>query len=384
MTHQVTQQRAASRFLLFALLACTAVFISACSLFSADRPKPTPLDPVTPSIAGRQVWNARIDSVRFPLQVASVGGQFALAASDGTVLVVQADTGREVWRVSLGATVGAGVGYDGRFAGVVTNDGQLVVVEAGKVLWRKAVAARVTTSPLVAGERVFVLGVDRSVQAFDALDGRLLWTLSRPGDPLLLSQPGVLLAYKDTLVAGQGARLTGIDPTRGSLRWEVAVATPRGTNEVERLADLVGPALRVGNLICARSFQAAVGCVNADRGALLWSKTGGGRQGVAGDDKAVFSADATDRLTAFSASAGETLWVSDKLRYRDLSSPLLAGPTVVVGDGEGLVHWLSRDKGETLLRLPTDGSAIVAAPVISDTTVLIVTRQGGLFAFRPE
>jgi outer membrane protein assembly factor BamB len=34
--------------------------------------------------------------------------------------------------------------------------------------------------------------------------------------------------------------------------------------------------------------------------------------------------------------------------------------------------------------LPTDGSAILSAPVISGTTMLVVTKAGGVFAFRPE
>ena len=40
--------------------------------------------------------------------------------------------------------------------------------------------------------------------------------------------------------------------------------------------------------------------------------------------------------------------------------------------------------GKTLLRLPTDGSPVVAQPVLAGTTMLVVTRNGGLFAFRPE
>jgi hypothetical protein len=49
-----------------------------------------------------------------------------------------------------------------------------------------------------------------------------------------------------------------------------------------------------------------------------------------------------------------------------------------------MVHWLSRDTGDALLRLPTDGTAVVAAPVVAGATMLVVTRAGGLFAFRPE
>jgi outer membrane protein assembly factor BamB len=276
------------------------------------------------------------------------------------------------------------VGSDGRYAAVVTRDGELVVLDAGKALWRKELGTRVSTAPLVAGERVFVLGVDRTVQAFDVLDGRRLWTYKRPGDPLALSHTGLLMAFKDTLVVGQGTRMAGLDPLRGAVRWDVALASPRGTNEIERLADLVGPAARVGDNVCARAFQSAVGCVNAERGTLLWSKNYGGTEGISADDTLLIGADASDRLSAWRVGAGEAAWSSDKLKFRGLSAPLIVGKTVVFGDAEGQVHWLSRDKGDTLLRLPTDSSGVITAPVISGTTMLVVTRGGGLFAFRPE
>ena len=61
---------------------------------------------------------------------------------------------------------------------------RLVAVENGQVKWRQPIGARVATAPLVAGGRVFVLGVDRAIQAFDASDGARLWQVARPGDPL--------------------------------------------------------------------------------------------------------------------------------------------------------------------------------------------------------
>jgi outer membrane protein assembly factor BamB len=366
-----------------ALTVLLAALLSGCASGPA-KPDPKPLEPVGAPIAGSQVWSQRIGTVNFPLAVAATGGTFTVAGGDGTVVALQADNGREIWRADVGARLGAGVGSDGRFAAVVTREGELVVLDAGKVLWRKPLVTRVTTAPLVAGERVFVLGVDRAVQAFDVLDGRRLWLLKRSGDPLTLAQAGLLMAFKDTLVAGQGPRIAGIDPLRGTVRWDVPIASPRGTNEVERLADVVAPAVRVGDTVCARAFQAAVGCVNAERGNLVWTKNVGGTEGVAADDQLVVGADASDRLSAWRTASGQMAWSSEKLMYRGLSAPLAVGPTVVFGDAQGFVHWLSRDKGETVLRLPTDGSAVVAAPALSGTTMLVVTRNGGLFAFRPE
>ena len=367
-----------------ALVALAAALVAGCG---SDKPKPTPLESITAQIAGRQVWNARVDSVQFPLAVTVRDGSFTVAGTDGTVLALDAATGREQWRGQAGAKLSAGVGSDGRRAAVVTVDNELVVLDQGAKLWSTRLASRTTTAPLVAGERVFVMGVDRVVHAFDALDGRRLWTLQRPGEALTLAQPGVLAAHKNTLVAGLGALMTGIDPTTGSVRWEVPVTSPRGTNEVERLNDLVGPVLRLGDQLCARAFQTAVGCVSIagpDRASLRWSRLVGGQQAIGGDADYIFGGDGSDRLSAWKTGGGELAWSHERLLFRGLSAPLSAGRTVAFGDVEGQVHLLDRADGKTLLRLPTDGSPVVAQPVLSGTTMLVVTRNGGLFAFRPE
>lgn len=363
-------------------LLLAAALVVACS---SDKPKPTPLEAITPQIAGRQVWSTRLDGgLPFVLMAAVRDGRFVVAGGDGTVMALNAADGREVWRGSAGATLTAGVGSDGRYAAVVTRDNELVVLDRGVEAWRKRLGSLVSTAPLVAGERVFVMGVDRAVHAYDAIDGRYLWALQRPGEPLTLAQPGVLAAFKDTLLVGQGQRLTGVDPLRGTVRWEVALANPRGTNEVERVADLVGPAIRAGDTVCARSFQAAVGCADAQRGVLLWTKNFSGAQALGGDAELVAAADGSSRLSAWRTVSGDLAWNTELLLHRGLSGVAVVGRTVVVGDFEGQVHFLDRANGKTLLRLPTDGTQVIGAPVVSGNTLLVTTKSGGLFAFRPE
>ena len=363
------------------VLPLALVLVAGCA---SDRPKPTPLETVTPAIAGRQVWSVRVEGLPFVLMPTARGEVFVVAGGDGAVMALSAADGRELWRGTAGARLGAGVGSDGRYAAVVTRDNELVVLDRGAVLWRKSLASRVVTAPLVAGERVFVMGVDRNVQAWDVVDGRYLWQLQRPGEALTLAQPGVLLAYKDTLLVGQGHRLAAVDPLRGTVRSELALSSPRGTNEVERVADLIGPANRIGDTVCARSFQTAVGCADVQRGVQLWSKTIGGTAAVGADGDLVVGADASDRITAWRTLNGDLAWNSEQLRHRGLSGFLVIGRAVVVGDFEGQVHFLDRNGGKTLLRLPTDGSAVIGTPVSLGTTILVATRNGGLFAFRPQ
>jgi outer membrane protein assembly factor BamB len=228
------------------------------------------------------------------------------------------------------------------------------------------------------------LAADRSVTAFDGATGRKLWVQQRPGEPLVLKQPGTLLAVGDTLVAGLSGRLVGLNPNNGSVRWEAPIASPRGTNEVERLVDLVGRTSRVGDTVCARAFQASVGCVNAARGTLLWSKPANGSEGLHGDDRLVFGTESDGKIVAWRRTDGERAWTSERLQYRTLSAPLVVGRSVVVGENTGAVHLLSREDGSPLNRLNTDTSGVAAAPVLAGDILVVVTRNGGVYGFAPE
>ena len=359
-----------------------------------DVAKPVPLEPLDAKIGGHQVWKLSLGGAAFSSitgsagfgaqGVTAVGNNFIIGALNGVLMSVDADSGKENWRTDLGSRLSTGIGSDARFSAVVTRDGDLVTLDGGKILWRQHLDSAVVTAPFVAGERVFVLGVDRSVQAFDAVDGKKLWVYAKPGDALTLSQAGVITAYQDTLLFGLGPRLTALDPLKGTVRWEVPVAAPRGTNEVERLADLVGPASRVGSTYCIRAFQNGIGCVDAERVTALWSINTGGAQAIGADEDFVFAGDASDRLSARRRANGESVWLSDKFQNRKLSGMLSIGKVVVFGDYEGWVHFLDRTTGTPLLRLQTDGSQIVGAPVRAGNTFAVTTKDGSVYAFRPE
>ena len=360
-----------------------ATLLAACAS-GPDKPKPTELTANPGLLRVRQAWSAQIGALAFPLEVKVNGDAVTLANSDGVLQSLDARTGASLWRsASLGA-LAAGVGSDGRIAAVVTRGNELVVLEAGREIWRQKLTAPSYTAPLVAGGRVFLLTADRAVSAFDGASGRKLWSQQRPGEALVLRQAGVLLAVGDTVVVGLGGRLLGLNPGNGSVRWDAPIASPRGTNDIERLVDLVGPAARDGNVVCARAFQAAVGCVDASRGTLLWTKPAIGLVGLQGDDKYIFGVEGDSKIIAWRRADGERAWDSERLRFRGLGTPLLAGRAVVVGEETGLVHWLSRDDGAALTRMPTDGSAVVTAPVLAAGTLVVVTRNGGIFGFKPE
>ena len=348
------------------------------------KPQPTELQPVTALVSARQSWSSRMGPVSFPLDVSVASDGVGVASDDGSVALLDAQTGRDIWRVALKTPISAGVGSDGKVLAIVTKANEVVALQNGKELWRQKLNAQVFTAPFVAGARVFVLAADRSVNAFDGQTGRKLWSQQRPSEPLVLRQSGVMLAVGDTLVVGLAGRLVGMNPSTGSIQWEAPIATPRGINDVERLVDLVGSVSRVGDSVCVRAFQASIGCVNAARGNLLWTKPANGVQGIHGDDRLLFGTEADGTVIALKRTDGERVWSSERLRYRGLSAPLVAGRSVVIGDATGFIHLLSREDGSLLNRLTTDGSAIAAAPVLAGNTLIAVTRNGGIYGFQPE
>lgn len=367
-----------------AVAGCAAVLslLTGCGSLFSDAPKPASLETIQAKASARLLWSASDAKVDFPMRPAVVGNLLATASSEGLVTVRDLSAAAPRWTARAGATLSAGVGFDGQRAAVVTQNNELVVMAAGKEVWRKRLASGVSTPPLVAGERVFVLGLDRAVDAFDAIDGRYLWRLQRSTDPLSLQLPSVIMARGDTLVVGQGPRLVGVDPLRGSVRWELSLATSRGSNEVERLADLVGPAVRSGDVVCARAFQSAVACGDLARSTLVWSRNIGGTTSVAMSDDAVVGADASDRVTAWKPGSGELLWTHERMLNRRLEGLSAWRGWVAAGDFEGQVHVMDAKTGQTVMRLPTDGSAIVAPPTVAGNTLVAVTRRGGVYAWQ--
>ena len=270
-----------------------------------------------------------------------------------------------------------------RFA-VVTQNNELIAVEAGREIWRQKLQAGTYTAPLVAGGRVFALTADRTVLAFDGASGQRLWAQQRNADPLVLSQAGVLAAWNDTLLVGVEGRLLGLHPGTGLPRWESVVGSSRGTNEVERLVDLVAGLSRLGNSVCARSFQTTVTCVDASRGTVQWTRASQGHTGLDGDDSRIYGTESDSKVNAWNRQNGQPAWTQEALRFRGLGAPLVMGRTLVLGDDAGLLHFLAREDGKVLQRLSTDGSAIAARPVLAGQTLVVVNKSGQITGYRME
>jgi len=359
-----------------------ALFISACSS-GPKPPKPASLPAVVGGLSIQPVWSVQMGAVDEHLRLSAAKGMVAMGSAKGQLRVVDAQTGALRWQAQTRA-IAAGVGFDGQRLALINDINQLEVWVDGKRVWMQPLTARGFTPPLVVGERVFALTADRQLHAFDGLTGRTLWSQVGSGEPLVLQAPGLLAAWGNTLLVGWGERLVGVDPLTGRAQWDVALTMARGTNEIERLRDAVAGVHAAPGVVCARSFNTAVTCGDPVTRQRLWSANRDGIQGVSGNDQGVWATDGSSRVTGWGLRDGKELWTQDALLHRQVTAPVVLGKSLAVGDLDGWVHWLSLDKGAVLARMPTDGSRVLAAPILVGNTVVALTQRGGVYAWRPQ
>ncbi len=340
--------------------------------------QPTALTEIKSTLNTRVAWRASVGAGRTELmQPAVAENAVYAAAADGAVVRLAPDTGQVVWRSDTKARISAGVGSDGLTVAVATSRGEIIALGAdGKELWRTQVGGEMRSPPLVGRGLVVLRSTDYRITALDAASGKRRWAYQRANVPLTLRGLTEMVFASDLVIAGfPSGRLVALNNANGAVRWDVAVSEPRGATEVERLADVVGAPLVIGNEVCAASYQGRVGCFDANNGSLRWSSEISAGAGPTADERRVYVVDAKSNVAAFNRAAGSSAWRQDKLMHRELSAPLALRRAIVAGDFAGVVHFLSPEDGSFVARVPLSAE-IVATPRGLGGGVVIQARDG--------
>ncbi len=368
-------------------LAATAV-LGGCSLFSSkNKHEPAKLQEVQQVLAVRQAWSVSVGkSGPYVMQPAVAGNNVYVSAAGGTVTALEGATGRTLWQGKSDADLTSGPGSDGTLTAVAGEKGAVIAFdEKGAQKWKIAINGEILTAPLVGQGLVIVRTTDGRILGLDAGNGERKWIYQRSPSALNLRSSLPMVFAGDSIILGfAGGKLGALATGTGALRWEAAVSYPRGVSEIERLNDVTGAPSVDGSQVCAASFQGRVACLDSSNGAPRWGRDFSSPNGVTQEDGALFAADEKSVVYGFNVQNGTDLWKNDTLLWRDLGAPLAFGRTVIVGDFEGWLHFLSRDDGKFVARVKTDGSAISAAPVVVGQTLVVQTRGGGVYGYLPK
>lgn len=365
---------------LAALASATA--LAGCGVFgigsSSSAPKPAPLTEFTAQVTPAAAWSVSVGKAGgFRFWPTISGGRIHAAAADGTVTVVEEDTGKLISRFDLKRKLSSGASGDGEHLFAGTLKGDVVAFDAsGKEKWTSNVGGEVLAPVTIAGANAIVRTPDGRVFALGLADGKRRWVYQRATPALLLRAESGVVATPTSVVSGYpGGKLIALDREDGKLTWEVTVSLPRGSTELERVADIAGVPVIDAGRICAAAFQGKVACFDIQGGTTLWSRDLSSATGLALDERNLYLSDDQDNVHALDREGGASRWKQDKFARRKLTVPVVSGGRIVVGDSLGFLHVLSKDDGAIIGRHSVDGTAVNA--LIAVKGGVVVQTAGG-------
>ena len=379
-----------SRFALLPLLmaGCTAPSVPVGDYFdrwfgSGPALKPAELVAIKPTATARVLWQGDAGTAeKYAFTPAIAGNSVYVAGAAGQIVRFDAGSGKVLARIETKHRLSGGVGSDGRLILAGTARGEVLAFdEGGKQLWKSQLTGEVLSAPQTDLGIVVVRSGDGRIFGLDAATGTRKWVYQRTLPALTVRTHAGVVLYRDAVFAGfAGGRLVALAINNGNVGWEATVALPKGATELERVADISSLPVIDGRQSCAVAFQGRVACFDLTKGTLGWARDISSVAGMAIDDRNVYVSDDKGAVVAFEKSTGASQWKQDKLFGRRISGPIAVGKHVAVGDYQGYVHFLSRDDGSFAARIATDGSAIIARPMVLNDGVLVQTRNGGVFA----
>lgn len=344
------------------------------------------LQPIKATAEVRVLWRESVGKGDDYVFVPAVVGSTVYAASkDGNL--VRLEEGRQVWRINAGQALSGGVGSDGKTVVVGSPKGDLLAFSAndGTSLWKAKASSEILAAPALGEGLVVVRSGDNKLAAYDLADGKRKWIYQRPTPALSLRvTASPVIADKFVFAGFPGGKLIAVSTSNGAPVWEGAVALPKGTTELDRVADITSAPVIDGRDICAVAFQGRVACFDLGSGNLVWARDMSSAAGLSIDGRYVYVSDDKGAVHALDKASGASIWKQDKLFLRRLTTPLARRSHVVVADAQGIVHFLNREDGSFAARIATDGSPVAAPLQVLGSSLILQTRSGGVFAIEAQ
>jgi outer membrane protein assembly factor BamB len=239
-----------------------------------------------------------------------------------------------------------------------SQDFNLYVIDAasGSERWRLETDAKIRSTPVIADNTVFVGGNNGILRALDLTTGEKQWRTRLEHDH------NSRLNYAGGRLYVQGDGLAALNPTDGTVEWQVDVAPGLG-----------GPAIVDGTVYANEQDTNRVSAFDAADGSREWRARIQGRipyhaSPVVGD-ATLFLTTHEGVVHALDVTSGDTRWRFDAGAAETAqSTPAFRDGTLYYGTDRGILHAVDVGSGEEQWRVETPGR-IRASPIVLDETL---------------
>ena len=369
---------------------CTAllVLLGACAGGKDTSEPPAELQAFEPTVQVDKLWSGKVggksERLRLGLRPATDGARIYAGSYDGQVTSFDAENGDKIWSVKTGLALTAGPGFGDGLLAFGTADGILLLLDAatGAERLRQATGSEVLAAPAVGSGVVVVRTVDGRLRGFSASNGATLWSVEQSLPTLTLRGNTAPRVAGTIVVSGfNNGRVGAYEIVNGDPVWEVAIANPTGRSELERLVDVSAGLQIVGNDVYVVGYHGRAVGIDLQTGVVLWQQDLSSYAGLGADFNNIYVTNDFDAVIALERNSGTQIWRQEALRLRDVTAPTRYANTLVVGDYEGYLHWLSPDDGSFMGRARAAGQRISGAPLVVGQNVYVQGDDGTVAAF---
>lgn len=366
----------------------TAAFLAACAKDNVEPPAPL-TDIGRPQLKVDELWERGITgnnvAQRVNLAPASDGINVYVASNGGSVYALSLKDGSIVWRTKMLRTLlDAGPAVKDGIVVVASSGGQVIALDppTGKILWKSDVLGESLAVPAIGSGTVVVRTTDGRMVALAADSGKQRWKTTYDVPRLSLRGAGNPVILDRVVLDGlDDGRLVAVNLDDGSQIWQVAVGTPKGSNELARLADVDGVLSVSGDDVYAVGYRGQAVAITRSNGQIFWSRDLDSYTGVSTDDSNVYASDLNGAVWALDKNNGSPVWTQPVLHARWLTVPVPFDDSVVVGDVQGYIHFISKKDGSLMARERLGGDPITAPPLVVGDVLVVQSNDGKVGAF---
>lgn len=386
-----------SRLILPALFSVT--LLSGCSLFSGEEDivKMSPLPTVENQFSPQILWQTSVGDgsgdYYINLRPAWQDDVVYSADRNGTVEALDASSGKKRWSVSLAgkgkwlsasqsALLSGGVTVDGSQLFIGSEKAQLYALSTddGALAWQTTVAGEAVSRPVVSDGLVIVHTSNGLLQALDATNGQIKWTITLNVPSLSLrGESAPAAAFGAAVIGGDNGSVSAVLLQKGQLIWQQNISLAKGATEISRLSDVDMTPVIMDGVVYATAYNGSLAALDLRSGQIIWRQKIGSVHNVVVNGNYIYLVDQNDQLLAISRDSGATVWKQTALLHRNLTAPVLYQNNLVVADAEGYVHWMDSSDGHFVAQQKLDGAGFLADPVLAGDNLLLQAKNGKLY-----
>jgi outer membrane protein assembly factor BamB len=258
-----------------------------------------------------------------------------------------------LWSQSFDEAITGGPGAGAGKIFIGTRNAKIISLDqkSGDEIWRTEISSEMLSTPIYSNGTLYVQTIDGKISSINATSGKVNWVYSHDTPKLTLRGTASPLALGNQIISGfADGKLVSINMGTGELNWSVSISTPKGRTDLERLSDIDGVFMAADDSVYVVSYQGQVASVSSVDGSVQWSRKMSSYTGLTIDKNHIFISDVDGNVWALDARSGATLWRQSGLMGREITSPEVIDNSVVVGDFDGYVHWLSLEDGQFIAR----------------------------------